>query len=230
MIELHEFPQVWGINPSPFCLKVETYLRLAAIPYRPVVTMPFRAPRGKLPFAVDAGRRIPDSGHIIDHLRRHAVDLDAGLDDAQQALGHVIRRTCEESLYWVLVYARWIDEAGWAVMRPVLSGMLPPVLRGLIPTVARRAVRKSLHFQGYGRHMREEVYGIGAADLSALATLLGEREFAVAERPTSYDAVLYALLVSILRPPIETPLQACARQFPRLADYVARLDRVLAAA
>jgi hypothetical protein len=29
MIELHQFDPVWGVNASPFCLKIEACLRLA---------------------------------------------------------------------------------------------------------------------------------------------------------------------------------------------------------
>jgi glutathione S-transferase len=228
VIELHEFPAAWGINQSPFCLKVEAYLRLAGIAYRPVATLPFKAPRGKLPFIVDGERRIPDSGHIIEHLRRSAtVDLDAGLDAAQRALGHLIRRTCEESLYFVILHSRWLDDAGWAVCRPVFFAALPPGLRALVPRVARRSVRRSLRGQGYGRHSPEQIYALGAADLAAIDTMLGDRAFAVLDRPTSFDAVLYAFLASILRPPIETPLKAAARQRPSLERYVARLERLL---
>jgi glutathione S-transferase len=229
VIELHEFGQAWGINPSPFCLKVEAYLRLAGIPYKPVVTLPFQAPRGKLPFIVDGGRRIADSGHILAHLRRHtAVDLDAGLDERQRALGHLLRRSCEESLYFVLVYARWIDEAGWSVMREVVSAALPPGLRAVITPVIRRGVRKTLHAQGYGRHTRDEIYAMGAADLRSIAAVLVGRDFAVSDRPTSFDVVLYAFLTSILRPPIETPLKQAALQHPVLAEYVTRVEHLLA--
>lgn len=227
MIELHEFPAVWGINPSPFCLKVEAYLRLADIPYKPVVTMPFRAPRGKLPFITDAGRRIPDSGHIVEYLRRNTADLDAGLDETQQALGHLLRRTCEESLYWVLVYSRWVDDAGWAVGRPAFFASLPAGLRDVIAPYARRITRKALHAQGYGRHTREEIYSLGAADLAAIDTMLARREFAVADRPTSFDAVLWSILVSILHPPLGSPLKQAALQHPRLVQYVERLGRML---
>ena len=227
MIELHEFPAGWGINPSPFCLKVEAYLRLAGIPYRSVVTMPFRAPRGKLPFLVDGDRRIPDSGHIIEHLRRTGPDLDAGLEQRQLALGHLLRRTAEESLYFVLVYSRWIDEAAWAVARPAFFASLPPGVRDVIALYARRVTRKALHAQGYGRHTRDEIYALGAADLAAIDAMLVSREFAVADHPTSFDAVLWSILVSILHPPIETPLKQAALQHPRLVQYAERIGRML---
>ena len=228
MIELHAFPTTWGINPSPFCIKVEAYLRLADIPYTPVVALPFRAPRGKLPFIVDDGQRIPDSGHVIEYLRQTAkVDLDIGLDEKQRSIAHLLRRTCEESLYFVLLYSRWIDEAGWAVVRPAFFATLPPGARQLIAPLARRSVRKSLHAQGYGRHTPKEIYALGSADLDAINAQLGAREFAVADHPTSVDAVLYAFLFSILYPPVETQLKQCALKYAALGAYTTRVDHAL---
>jgi len=44
----------------------------------------------------------------------------------------------EERLYWVLVYARWIDEENWPKTINFWFGSLPPILRTLIPIVARK--------------------------------------------------------------------------------------------
>jgi Glutathione S-transferase N-terminal domain len=64
-VELHQFAPAWGINPSPFCNKVETYFRLTGVPFRAVPSDPSTAPKGKLPYIVHQGRLIPDSGQII---------------------------------------------------------------------------------------------------------------------------------------------------------------------
>ena len=51
MITLHQFARVWDIpNLSPFCSKVETYLRMAGIPYEVADAIPPTAPKGKLPY------------------------------------------------------------------------------------------------------------------------------------------------------------------------------------
>lgn len=228
MIELHQFRRAWGLNPSPFCLKVETYCQLAGIPYKSVPALPFKAPRGKLPFVIDNGRRIADSGLIIDHLRANAAwDLDSGLDARQQAMGHLLRRTCEESLYFTVVYSRWIDDEGWAVAAPEFFRGLPAVLRAVVPGRTRKKVREQLRQQGYGRHDRDEVFSLGAADLASIATFLGDHVFAVTDRPTSYDATVYALLKSILAPPLESPLKKAALALPVLSDYLARVERAI---
>ena len=62
-VKLYQFPPAWGLpNPSPFCMKLEVFLRLAEIPYE-VVTWPDprKAPKGKLPFIEHEGTRIADS-------------------------------------------------------------------------------------------------------------------------------------------------------------------------
>ncbi|MCL2453066.1 MAG: glutathione S-transferase N-terminal domain-containing protein, partial [Alphaproteobacteria bacterium] len=95
-VTLHVFPESWGLNPSPFCLKVETYCRMAGISFNSIPTLPFRPPRGKLPFMSNGKERIPDSGLIIAYLQQHYGDpLDQDLNAEQKALGHLIRRCCE---------------------------------------------------------------------------------------------------------------------------------------
>ena len=228
MIRLHVFPDPWGINPSPFCLKVETYCRLAGMPFRTVPTLPIRAPRGKLPFMSDGNTRVPDSGLIIEYLKqRHGDPLDRDLDAGQRATGHLIRRCCEESLYFVLLHSRWIDPAGWHVVKPAFFGSLPPVARDGIAAVARRSTRRALHGQGYGRHAPDEVLALGASDLSAIATTTAAHAFAVGDRPSSYDATLYAFLANILSVPVESRLKEAARQHASLVAYVERMSLTL---
>ena len=67
MITLRQFPPALGLpNASPFCLKLELYLRMAGLPYRNRYTLELhRAPKGKLPWIDDDGIAMADSGLII---------------------------------------------------------------------------------------------------------------------------------------------------------------------
>ncbi|MGC3250889.1 glutathione S-transferase family protein, partial [Pseudomonas aeruginosa] len=51
MISLFQFPAAFNVpNASPYCLKLETRLRLAGLEYQvKVVSDPRKAPKGKLP-------------------------------------------------------------------------------------------------------------------------------------------------------------------------------------
>jgi glutathione S-transferase len=224
MIDLHVFPSPWPFNPSPFCLKVETYCRLAGIEFRTVPSLPLRAPRGKLPFLSDGQEKIPDSALIIAYLAQRFGDrLDHGLDAGQHATGHLIRRCCEESLYFAILFSRWIDPHGWTFIKPALFGTLPAPVRDLVAAMARRGVRRALYGQGYGRYAPQEVVATGAADLAALAAAISPGGFAVGAKPTSYDASLYAFLTNIIDAPVATPLQAAAQKYPELTAYLVRM-------
>lgn len=229
MITLHQFPPAWGINPSPFCLKMEVFFRLARADYRVVQTLPFLAPKGKLPFITDEGRRIADSAAIIAHMKAaHGIDLDAQLSEAQRALAHLLRRTIEESLYFVLLHARWIDETGWSAVRPAFFGSMPPGMRHTVPHLIRRGIARTLRAQGYGRHGQDEIYALGIADLDAIAATITTDGFAVADRPSTVDATLHAFLVSILDAPIDNALKRHAASLAPLVDYKARMVAALA--
>jgi glutathione S-transferase len=67
MIELHQFSPNWGLpNASPFCMKLETYLRMANLPHQVVYEDKMdKAPKGKMPYIVDQGKKLGDSNLIL---------------------------------------------------------------------------------------------------------------------------------------------------------------------
>ena len=234
MIKLIQFAPALGLpNASPFCLKLETYLRMANVPYEiPPVTMAAfsKAPKGKMPYIEDNGKLIADSAFIITHLKaRYGDPLDANLTPEHRAISQAFTRLLEENLYWAVVYARWIEPAGWAITRPAFFNTMPAPFKWFVPTLARRGLVKSLHGHGMGRHSREEIYAIGQRDITALADYLGEKKFFLGESPSSVDATVYGFLANLIWAPIENPLKEHAKQYPQLEAYCTRMrDRYFA--
>jgi len=112
-IKLFQFPRRFGIpNLSPFCCKLETWLRIAGVPYEIVETPdPRKGPKRKLPFIEDSGVRIADTSIIIDHLKRtRDVDPDARLDASQRATALLVQRTLEEHYAFVVAYTHLVRE------------------------------------------------------------------------------------------------------------------------
>ncbi len=72
MIQLHQYSPMFGIpNPSPFCMKLETWLRMAGLPFEVVrVVDPRKGPKGKVPWIDDGNQTIADSGFIIEYLEK----------------------------------------------------------------------------------------------------------------------------------------------------------------
>ena len=92
---VHQLPGAWGLpSVSPFCLKLDAYLRIAGIPFQTVVdATPFRGPKGKLPWIEHDGNKIGDSGFIIEYLeRRFGCDPSARLSAAERAVSLALRR------------------------------------------------------------------------------------------------------------------------------------------
>ncbi len=176
MIELYQFPPMWGLpNFSPFCLKLETWLRMAKLPYQaPKCGIPLgKAPKHKLPYIVDRGQSIGDSSLIIDHLKATYGDtLDNGLSPQQQAVSLAFQRLIEENLYWPVLYSRWLDPRNRQVIARKVFGRLPPLIRDLVPMLVRRKMRRDMQGQGLGRHSEGEIYAIGCRDLDAVALFL----------------------------------------------------------
>jgi glutathione S-transferase len=231
-IKLHKFGAAWGIaDPSPFCLKVESFLREADIAYD-VVPFDFKrsfakAPKGKLPFIEDEdGTRVGDSSLIIERLsRQRGIDMDAPLDERQRGISLAFRRMLDEHLYWVAVYSRWLDEPGRSVLsRSFFAGVWRPI-RPFMTALARRRVEAALRAQGMGRHSREEIYEFGREDLQALSGLLGaDSYFFAADGPTLLDLSAHAFVAEIVAPPIDSPLKQACLAFPNLTCHFHRLQ------
>src|SRR5262245_6178117 len=104
MITLYHFSDAWEFDPSPFCLKVEAYFRLAQIPFEKTASLAafLKAPRKKLPYIIDDGKVIADSETIIEYLKKkYDVWLDDWLTLEQRAISHTVRRMLEDGTYWV---------------------------------------------------------------------------------------------------------------------------------
>jgi len=226
MLTLYHFSDAWGLDPSPFCAKVQIYLRLAGIPYRsvPSILNCLKAPRGKLPYIDDEGTIVPDSHAIIAHLKRRYGDpLDAGLSREQIAEAHLVTRMVEEGLYWIGVYSRWVEPAGWEEYRSVLFAALPGPVRAVIAGGVRRDYRRRLRALGLMQRPPEEVYRLGLRDLEAIAAILGDKAFLLGPEPTTLDATVYGSLGNAFYAPLDSPLKDALVADSILAPYLAQM-------
>jgi glutathione S-transferase len=226
MIKLHQFPPLYGLpNASPFCLKVETWLRMAGLPFEVVDDFDMgKAPKGKMPYIEDNGKKIADSGLILEYLKSSYGDsLDAHLNVKQKAVTLAFTRVLDEHLYWSQIYVRWLDPVGWARTKADFFTLLPAPLRLFVPTLARRGMKQQFWGQGMGRHSPEEIYSLANADLDALADWLGEQPFFHGETPSSLDAVAYAYLANLLWTPFDSPVKSHAAALPRFEDFCLRM-------
>lgn len=226
MLRLFQLPPLdRAPSLSPFCVKVETYLRMTGIPYESVTMVDARkGPKGKFPWIEDDGVRLGDSGLIVEHLKRTRGDsLDAHLAPREHATGHAVRRMLEEHFYWAIIQMRWFDERNWPRLRSIFLEALPRPAHPMVGRIALAMMKRTMHAHGIGRHSPDEIAAAGRADLDCVAVHLGDRPFLLGDRPTSYDAVVYGFLSSVLDVDMDTPLLVHARTH---ANLVAYCDRV----
>jgi glutathione S-transferase len=226
MIKLYQFPPLWGLpNLSPFCIKVETYLRLADIPYQAInIHSPHKGPKGKLPFIVDGDKKIADSSFIIEYLKEKYGDkLDVSLTPTQKATGLAVQHLLEEHLYWNVLYDRWVEEAGWQIMNRDIFSKIAIPFKWFIPQLFRKKIAKACQGQGIGRFSVEERVQLGKKDIDAIVTLQGNNLFFFGETPTSLDANLWGFLTPLLNSPLPSALADYAKAIPALVAYDKRM-------
>ena len=228
MIKLFQFAPAFGLpNASPFCMKLETYLRMAALPFELVNSGDvMKAPKGKLPYIDDGGTIVADTTFIIDYLKRRYGDpLDAALSPTERAVATAFQRLIEENLYWALVHVRWAEDAGWAKTREAFFGAMPVPLRWFVPALARRGLRAEMRGHGMGRHSAAEIHAIGCRDVTAIADFLADKPFMLGEQPTSLDATAHAFLANLLWAPVDSPILRHAQSRPTLEAYCRRMKQ-----
>ncbi len=234
MVILHKYIAAWGLpDISPFCTKLEIYLRMAGWAYTNKVGDSRKAPKGKLPYIDIDGQTICDSTDIIDILEARAdhplgAPIDAGLSATDKAVGRAMQSMLEEHFYFVSASNRWAKDEGWAQYQPVLKDFVrqvgvPAFAAGFVTGLIRRDVVKSVRNQGVGRHSEAQINAIGIKLLTAVADWLGDKPFMLGEQPRTLDATAYAFLIGILDAPIEGPIKAHLQSRANLVAYCARM-------
>jgi len=226
MIKVFQFAPAFGLpNASPFCMKLETYLRMAGLRFEAVNSGDvMKAPKHKLPYIDDDGTVVADTTFIIEYLKgRYGDPLDGALTPAERAVATAFQRLIEENLYWAVVHTRWADAAGWAKTREAFFGAMPAPLRWFVPALARRGLLSELRGQGMGRHSAQEIFAIGCRDVTAVADFLADKPFMLGAQPSSLDATAHAFLANLLWAPVDSPIQRHAQSRPTLQAYCLRM-------
>jgi glutathione S-transferase len=229
MMVLHQYPKIWGLSSlSPFCIKVEVFLKLARIPYAVKVELnPSRAPKGKMPFIRDEQEVLADSTFIIQHLikKYQLYHLDI-TDPIEKARSHALKLMVEESLYFALLHSRWVEEDNFQNIKKDFLPLFPKFLGGPALTLIRYNLRKQSLAQGLGRHSQIEINRLSSELISSISCLLGSNEFFSSKRVTYIDATLYSFLVTILKQPFNSHLKSEVQKFQNLCEYVLRIERL----
>lgn len=233
MINLYGFGANLGVtDPSPFVVKVETFLKMAKLPYQRIDrgSNLKKSPKGKLPFIsikeADSEIVVADSQHIIEQLtKKYQVSLDDHLSAEQKAQAYLMTKSLDENLYWCLVYSRWVQQDTWPNIRQAFFGKFPVYIQWFVPNLVRKSVIKTLNGQGLGRHSENEILAITDKSLQALSQLLGEKDYFFGQQVCSFDAAAYGLLCQFLSVNYQDKFNQKAKSYANLIQYCQRIEQ-----
>merc|ERR1712079_809375 len=188
-------PQVPSI--SPFCLKLESWLKLHGIKYQNVDhKCKFRSKKGLLPFIELNGEEIADSNMIIETLsKKFEKEMPAELSQDQKNVQHAMIAMVENHLHWTTVYWRSKDVdnilKGYKLNLQTAIGSKAPasILNFYFKYTFCRKGLKKVRANGMGVHTAEEIENFGKKDLQTLSEMLGEKEFFFGDEPAMLDMV-----------------------------------------
>ena len=229
MIKLYSFSSSLGVvDPSPFVLKVDAYMRLARIEFThcPDANNIQKAPKGKLPYIIDDGENtVSDSEFIIAYLqKKYAIDLDSHLSEEQKGIAYLMGKSLDENLYWCLVYSRWAKDDSWIHVKKEFFASMPLAVKMIVLPFIRYNIVGALHKQGLGRHSEQEIYQIANKTFQALSNILGDTPYFFGDTPCTFDATTFGFLTQFISVSLDNETNDLARQYSNLVDYCQRIN------
>ena len=227
MITLYTFGPAFGLpDPSPFVTKAEVLLKMSGLPYRTDTKGFNKAPKGKLPYICDGEDIIADSNFIRLHLeRRYNIDFDRWLSPKERGLAFAIEKMCEDHLYWLLMHARWVDDANFKRGPAKFFDAAPAPVRPFVKWLIRRRIRQALHGQGAGRYSESERTILADRAFASLSAILGDKPYIMGHQPCGADANVFAFVLGALCPVSDSGMRTSADSYSNLRNYCARLKR-----
>jgi len=191
---------------SPFCLKLESWLKLHGIKYQNVDhKCKFRSKKGMLPFIELNGEEIADSNIVIETLsKKFDKSMPAQLSQDQKNVQHAMIAMVENHLHWTVVYwkSKDVDNIlkGYKLnLQSAIGSKAPASLLNFYfkYTFCRKGMKK-VRSNGMGAHTAEEIEAFGKKDLQTLSEMLGDKEFFFGDEPAMLDLVVFSHVAQLV--------------------------------
>uniref|UniRef100_A0A7I4YCH3 GST C-terminal domain-containing protein n=1 Tax=Haemonchus contortus TaxID=6289 RepID=A0A7I4YCH3_HAECO len=224
IVYLYQFPRIKSVpNLSPYCLKVETFLKANKIPYEVCTLLMGRSKYGLLPFIELNGEHIADSQIILHRLKTHfkVKPLPSPKDEA---LARTIERTTENHTAPVIFKFKIVESSGNDyVMEMIPSLGLPqaftPILAPLTSCMIKRAVSKRVA-TSIGNFSDEDFKQLLRKDLDTYRDLLAGKKFFFGDEITSADCTLFSQLATTIYIPVDNYAKNVIQdEYPELVTF-----------
>ncbi|XP_041361352.1 failed axon connections homolog [Gigantopelta aegis] len=206
-----------GPSISPFVIKLETYLRMANIQYKPVYDRQMST-KGKIPWIEYNEDKIADSQLSIEYLNtKFDINLNSNLDSMELAIGRAFSKMAEENLYWYLVLQRSTYDKHNTIFREV-------GLNSFIIKILRWKASKASYYHGIGRHTETETTSIMEKDVKAISDFLGRKKFFMGDAPSEVDCVMFGQLSQFVwQMPGSQGEKCITEKYKNIEEYCVRM-------
>ncbi|XP_065324748.1 failed axon connections homolog isoform X1 [Gordionus sp. m RMFG-2023] len=185
-------------SPSPYVLKLETYLRMANIPYK-IDSNFIKSTEGKVPWIQYNGLEIADSQGCIDYFNKKLeFDFNKQLSEREKSVALAFRILAENHLVWCLVMFRFIYCPIHHFLSQLHLTCCQRLAYYLLWPYYKCQVSKKITQNGIGYKTLPQVYAIASADLNALSTFLGNKSYFMGEQPSEVDASIFGIISQFL--------------------------------
>lgn len=228
----------WSHGPNffPQCVKIETFLRVAKIPYVVHFTDDSTlSPNARLPFIVHNAVVVSDGEFIVHYLiEAFAVTVDSHLTPTEHAKGLMMRRMVETSINYGLNRTLFVDHSKIIVNMFSVEFALQPVVAAMIVRGMRSNTIKVLNAVGYGDFSQEQYQLEFLRDLQSLETFIKSSNSSADDEggallfgaePTSYDCSVFAWLQVAGEMGVHGPGLSFLSESKTLRGFVARMTK-----
>ncbi|CAJ0598118.1 unnamed protein product [Cylicocyclus nassatus] len=226
-VYLYQFPRAKALpNLSPFCLKIETFLRANKIPYEVCPLLMGRSQYGLLPFVELNGEHIADSQIIMDRLQKHfnVKQLDNPKD---RAIARAIDRMMDSHTFLLQYQYKLIDNDNSLVEIAFRDGGFPEaILPIIVPPMAYMMRRKASQkvAGSIGKLSDDNYKDLLRKDYDAYQTLLGQQKFMFGDEISAADCTLFGQLATTIYLPINNyAKEVLKEEYPKLVQYCDRI-------
>ncbi|XP_067667471.1 failed axon connections homolog [Haliotis asinina] len=203
---------------TPFAVKLETYLRMARIPYQNVHKGQMSS-KGKVTWIEYNGQAVADSTLCIEFLnKKMGVDLNRNLSPADRGVAQAMQVMVEEHMYWCRVLLRWVYDNDKSLLMKTYK------LGTFRVWSIRRKHKNATWSQGLGRHTEEEVTEMFKKDLQSLSDFIGTKKFLMGDEPCETDCAVFGQLAQVYWHFMGTGHENILKdKYPNLAAYCERM-------
>jgi len=199
VVVLHQFPRAKKApNISPYCLKLETFLRVHKINYIVEEDNALNGPTKQAPWITFNGVNHGDSQGCIDLLaEKFNVDVNPGMSDEDKAVYESFRALIEDRLIPMMALERffWLKCDDFKELTPpIFPSMIPSFMHNFVWNHIGKGTKKTSPF---GKLTHEELASKSLKVMKSLSQFLGSKRFFFGDQMTLLDIIVHGFTTQV---------------------------------